>query len=177
VRRDQLEHVVRAAAAIVDEEEFVVIGSQAMLATVPSPPAAIVASVEVDIYPRRVPERAIEIDGAIGDGSMFHDTFGYYAHGVGPETAVAPGGWLDRLVPVRSENTRGATAWCMEPHDLVVAKLAAGRERDVAYARAALRAGIVDATVLRERIAQLDVDPARRDHIRSLLALAASEDA
>jgi hypothetical protein len=31
--------------------------------------------------------------GALGDGSPFHAAFGYYAHGVGPETAKAPAGW------------------------------------------------------------------------------------
>src|SRR5437763_1568132 len=48
----------------------------------------------------RAGERAAEIDGAIGDGSPFDSTFGYYAHGVGPETATAPAGWQERLVRV-----------------------------------------------------------------------------
>jgi hypothetical protein len=175
MRRGQLEHIIRAAAAIVGEEDFVVIGSQAMLASVPAPPPEIVASVEVDLYPRDSPDRAIEIDGAIGDGSMFHDTHGYYAHGVGPETAIAPLGWTERLVAVSNENTRGATGWCMEPHDLVVAKLAAGRDRDVDYARAALQAGIVDESLLLERVEQLQVDAALREHVRNLLTLAIAE--
>lgn len=63
MRRADLEHVVAAAAQIVGEDEFVVVGSQ-----------------------------AIEIEGAIGDGSHFHQTHGYYAHAVGPETAKAPAG-------------------------------------------------------------------------------------
>jgi hypothetical protein len=40
---------------------------------------------------------------------MFHETFGYYAHGVGEETAILPASWRERLVPLRNENTRGAT--------------------------------------------------------------------
>ena len=32
------------------------------------------------------------IDGAIGEASMFHDTFGYYAQGVVETTAVLPEG-------------------------------------------------------------------------------------
>jgi hypothetical protein len=54
-------------------------------------------SLEVDIYPLRDP-RADLIDGALGDGSQFHVAFGYYAHGVGPETAKAPAGWQERLL-------------------------------------------------------------------------------
>ncbi len=177
MRRDQLEHVLRAASAILDEDEFVVIGSQAMLASIPAPPPAIVASVEVDIYPMHAPDRAIEIDGAIGEGSMFHDTHGYYAHGVGPETAVAPSGWRDRLVPVRNDNTRGATGWCMEPHDLVIAKLVAGRDRDVGYARAAIDARIVDAGTLRERAETIDAPETVRAHVASLLQFVLTQEA
>ena len=159
MRRDQLEHVLRAASAIVGADDFVVIGSQAMLAS-------------VALYPRDAPDRAIEIDGAIGDGSMFHDTHGIYAHGVGPETAIAPAGWTDRLVPITNDNTRGATGWCMEPHDLVVSKLAAGRDRDIEYARAAIRAGIVDPRVLRDRIGMLGIDDDHRTRVETLLTIA-----
>ena len=58
------------------------------------------------------PERAILIDGAIGEGSYFHEQFGYYAQGVGPETAVLPEGWESRLVGVGNERTSGSTGWC-----------------------------------------------------------------
>lgn len=39
------------------------------------------------------------IDGSIGEASMFHDTFGYYAQGVVESTARLPDGWQARLVP------------------------------------------------------------------------------
>jgi len=32
-------------------------------------------SMEADLYPRNDPDRAIEIDSAIGDGSRFHETY------------------------------------------------------------------------------------------------------
>ena len=38
MRRHELEHVLRAAKGITDEIEFVVIGSQAILAQIPDPP-------------------------------------------------------------------------------------------------------------------------------------------
>ncbi len=84
--------MLRAAADIV-EDELVVIGSQAILAEHPNAPASLLRSVEVDLYPLTHPERADEIDGALGDGSRFHETYEYYARGVGPETAIAPAGW------------------------------------------------------------------------------------
>lgn len=145
MRRVDLEHVVAAAAQIVGEEEFVVVGSQAILGSFPNAPESLLRSQEADVYPRNAPEDAIKIDGAIGDGSHFHQTHGYYAHGVGPETAKAPAGWEQRLVPVRVpprvRSKVSATAFCLEPHDLILSKLAANRERDWNFAKEALAAG------------------------------------
>ncbi len=151
--REQLEHIVRAAAYIVDDDELIVVGSQAVLGQFPDAPAALLSSNEADVYPRNKPELADVIDGTIGELSPFHETFGYYAHGVGPTTAVLPEGWLDRLVPVSNANTRGATGWCLEIHDLVVSKLAAGREKDLDFAREAARHRLVREAVLKERLA------------------------
>lgn len=150
--REQFEHVIRAVAEIVNDE-IVVVGSQAILAEHPNAPAELLVSMEADVYPRHSPERAIEIDGALGDGSRFHETYGYYAHGVGPETAVAPAGWQERLIRLEVPATRPrdatVTVWCLEAHDLVLAKLAAGREHDLDFAEGALRAGLVDREQLR----------------------------
>jgi hypothetical protein len=105
------------------------------------------------VFPKDVPSDSILIDGAIGEMSTFHETFGYYAHGVSEDTAVLPEGWKDRLVPIHNENTRGATGWCLEPHDLAVSKLVAGREKDLAYVSAMVRHRLVDPATIRERLA------------------------
>ena len=156
MRRDQFEHVIRAAAEVVDDE-IVVVGSHAVLGVFPEAPEPLLTSLEVDMFPRSRPERADEIDGALGDGSPFHATWGYYAHGVGPETAIAPAGWEARLVkmelPPISRRPGTVVAWCLEHHDLVLAKLAAGRPHDRVYALEALRAGLVDAEQLRLGVA------------------------
>lgn len=169
MRREALEHVIRAAAAVSGEDDIVVVGSQAVLASAPDAPDELLVSVEADVFPRDRPERATDIDGAIGEGSIFFDTFGYYAHGVGPETAKPPAGWEQRLVPLRSDNTRGATGWCLEPHDLVLAKSVAGREKDWAFAEAALRHGIVEPGRLLDGVALLPVEPEQREHIAAQL--------
>ena len=113
MRRADLEHVIRAAAAITGEDEIVVVGSQAILGAHPDAPPSLTRSVEADVYPRRRPDLADLIDGSIGEDSMFHETFGYYAQGVAPETAVCPAGWEGRLVIVRNENTHLATGLCL----------------------------------------------------------------
>lgn len=90
-----------AAANVTGLDEFVVIGSQAILGGFEQPPEEMLHSLEVDIYPLRDPRGADLIDGALGDGSQFHVAFGCYAHGVGPETAKAPARWQKRLVKRR----------------------------------------------------------------------------
>lgn len=170
MRLHELEHVIRAAAEVAREPDIVVIGSQAILATDAEAPSPLSASMEADIYPREHPERATDIDGALGEYSRFHETFRYYAHGVGPETPQAPTGWQTRLIPIHNENTRGATGWCMEPHDLVLSKLAAGREKDLTFARAAIARGLVNSRELRSRVASMPLDQAGQRLVQANLA-------
>jgi len=177
VRIDELEHVIRAAAVVAREPDIVVIGSQAILATDREAPSPLNASMEADVYPREHPERAIDIDGALGEYSRFHETFGYYAHGVGPETAKAPAGWQTRLIPIHNENTRGATGWCIEPDDLVLSKLAAGREKDLTFARAAIARGLVNPGELRSRVAGMPLDQAGQRFVHAILNALADDGA
>ena len=171
MNRESFEHVIKAAAALVDDE-LVVLGSQAVLAHHRHPPAAILTSMELDLYPRNHPDRADEIDAGLGDGSRFHATYGYYAHGVGPETVTAPAGWEDRLVrlelPAIRRRDGGVIAWCLSMDDLVLAKLAAGRTHDVEFAYEAIKAGLADAEHL-----ELGVDlmpPGHKDDVGDRLA-------
>ncbi|MBI4699799.1 MAG: hypothetical protein HY744_01310 [Deltaproteobacteria bacterium] len=160
--RAQLEHIIAAAATIAEDDDIVVIGSQAILGQFPAAPAELLTSVEADIYPMNRPEHADLIDGTIGELSPFHDTFGYYAQGVGEQTATLPEGWKQRLVPVRGARTRGATGWCLEVHDLVIAKLFAGRDKDRRFVEAAARHGLVGRELLHGRLALTRGEPALR---------------
>jgi hypothetical protein len=158
MKRSELEHVIGAAAAIAEDDEIVVIGSQAILGTFPDAPADLLVSNEANVFPKHHPERADLIDGSIGELSPFHETFGYYAQGVGPETATLPAGWEARLVPVRSPKTRGTTGWCLEVHDLALSKYVALREKADVYCRVLVRSGLVDRTTLESRLAGMNLD-------------------
>lgn len=109
----------------------------------------------------------------MGDGSPFHEAFGYYAHGVGPETATAPAGWKTRLVPVHVQSAAGsarmATGWCMEAHDIVLAKCVAGRDRDWEFAEEAIRHGLVDPDELLRRVPDLPLPHAHRLRVEQAL--------
>jgi hypothetical protein len=165
MRRRDLEHIIRAAATIADDDEIIVIGSQAILGQFPDAPAALCVSNEADVFPKNKPERTDLIDGSIGEGSPFHETYGYYAQGVGAETATLPAGWQGRMVPVRSANTRDATGWCLEAHDLVLSKWYAARDKDRRFNRAAALAGLVGQALLLERLGAMPIDAARADQI------------
>ena len=162
MNRPQLEHIIRAAAGNADTREIVVIGSQAILGTYPDAPEELTRSIEADVFPRDKPADSILIDGAIGERSMFHETFGYYAHGVDETTATLPEDWRERLVPVCNENTRGATGWCLEVHDLAVSKLTAGREKDVEYLAALFRHALARPALVRERLGQTPLSTAEQ---------------
>src|SRR3954447_12412992 len=82
VNRSELEHVIRAAAAHAGTGEVIIIGSQAILGTYPDAPSELLRSIEADVFPKDRPADSILIDGAMGELSTFHQTFGYYAHGV-----------------------------------------------------------------------------------------------
>ena len=111
MNRQQLEHIIRAAAANADTREVAIIGSQAILGAYPDAPEELPVSIEADVFPKDCPADSILIDGAIGERSIFHETFGYYAHRVDETTATLPSGWRERLVRVENENTRGAIGW------------------------------------------------------------------
>ena len=155
MKRSDLEHILRASKGATGESEFIVIGSQSILGRFPDAPRELRQSMEADLYPRFKPELASTIEGTLGRYSQFDQTFGYYADGVGPETATLAPGWDQRLIAVSNENTDGAVGWCLEPHDLAVSKLAARREKDLAFVAALLRFGMVRPSRLEELIKTL----------------------
>jgi hypothetical protein len=170
MRREEFEHAIRAAGAVLGLHEVLVIGSQALHASVDGdlPPEAS-RSIEVDVAVLHGdPDGRLAdlIDGSIGEASMFHATFGYYAQGVVETTAVLPAGWQERLVRFESPGTNGVVAWCLEPHDLWVSKAIAGRPKDLEFCRAVAEGGMVDAGELRDRLANvLALDPRVRDAV------------
>lgn len=93
MRKDQLEHLIRAAGEVTGEREILVIGSQALLGTIHRPfDRTLTFSAEADLAFRN--ERLADlVDKNLGELSSFHDEYGVYAQGVVPETACLPEGW------------------------------------------------------------------------------------
>ena len=166
MKRSELEHLIRAAGRIAGGREIVVIGSQAVLGQFPDAPVALLASMEADLYPKNDPGLADKVDGAIGEGSRFHAQYGYYAQGVGPDTATLPRGWQRRLVRIENSNTGGYAGLCLEVHDLALSKYVAGREKDREFTRELARHQMTDKKILLKRLAATGIDAALSRAVR-----------
>jgi hypothetical protein len=169
MKRSQLEHIIRAVGSITQDQDVIVLGSGSVLGQFPAFPEDFIPSVEADVFPKNKPDLADLVDGSIGELSPFHKAYGYYAHGVGKETANnLPKNWEKRLVRIQNENTGGITGWCVEVHDLVVGKYVAAREKDLELASVLISRGMIDWKTLLERIEELAPDI--RERVRNRAA-------
>jgi hypothetical protein len=152
MKRSELEHIIRAAGRIAGDEEIVVIGSQAILGQFPDASGILARSAEADVFPLNRPERSDLIDGPIGEGSHFHEEYGYYAQGVDEHTAILPNGWRDRLVRIQNANTDGRVGLCLDVHDLAISKYIAGRDKDLEFTAELARHVMTNASTLKQRL-------------------------
>jgi hypothetical protein len=165
MKRPEIELLMREAGKLAHEWEFVIIGSQAAHAFTAKPPAEVLLSRECDIYPKNRPETANFLTLNLGKKSPFARKHGYFADLVAPELATIPAGWESRL---KSVELGPVTAWCLEIHDLVISKLAAGRLKDLEFAAAMLELRLAKRATLVKRIEQLD-DPRDRERVKAKL--------
>ena len=99
MKKQQVDHVLRAAGRITGEKLFIIIGSQSLHGKYPDLADEILKSVEVDLVAGEKGART-EWLNAIGHLSPFHENFGYYADPVDLSTATLPKGWKGRLSTV-----------------------------------------------------------------------------
>ncbi len=174
MQRHQLEHLIRAAATVTNRYEFVIVGSQSILGSIESPPFDCLFSMEADLYALGAEELSDQIDGVLGEGSQFHETYGYYAQGVDSSTAKLPAGWESRLRRLQGPGTDDRIGYCIDVLDLFMSKCAAARPKDRDFNMTLLRAGVVDAEVALALVAHMPVDNRAQASIRSFIARLAS---
>jgi hypothetical protein len=139
-------------------------GSQSILASysVAALNPDLLMSAEVDIMPVDADAAEIErlsdhLHGSLGQDSSFQEAFGFHVDGITIDTSVLPQGWVYRLIPA-VDPASGATAWCLDPHDLAIAKLIAGRSKDLDFVRVLVTDRLVDPAQVREGLVSID-DP------------------
>lgn len=168
MRRDQLEHAIRAACQIAGVTEVIIVGSQAILGTYTEDelPFQATRSAEVDVLPMaddndQIARLADEIEGVAGELSSFAELHGFNIDGVDLQTSALPEGWRARLVRIQNANTAAPSGepqfigWCLDKEDLCVAKLCALREKDQNFVDALITAALVDPHVITARLATL----------------------
>jgi hypothetical protein len=175
--REQLEHAIRAACDVSEDSEIWIFGSQAILGEFPNAPKELRTSIEVDVHPKNRSDKIDTIDGVLGELSLFHQTHGFYVHGLPiREAIILPQGWKHRVTPVFDEvATNGKTGWCLEIHDLAASKLAAYREKDREFVRILLIEDMINAQTLIERICILRSDESLRDRLVQWIKVTAKE--
>ncbi len=168
MRKHELKAALRAAARLTGEHEFFIIGSQALHAVCSRPPAEVLVSQECDLYPRTRPETAGLLDRELGRNSAFARKHGFYVDVVTPEIASLPEGWESRMKPFCVGRV---TASCLDIHDLLASKLAAGRLKDLELVGAVLKLRLVRLRVLRARLSKLGPASATEQALLSLKAV------
>lgn len=175
--RDELEHAIRATCAVAEDSELWIFGSQAILGQYPEAPDTLRSSVECDVAPKNRPETVERIDLALGELSQFHETHGFYVHGLSLEAATLPAGWKDRTHKIQNPNTEQNSGYCVEAHDLAASKLVAFRDKDREFVRTLLRERLIDSHTLLERIDALPCDEDERVRLGRWVTITVGADA
>jgi len=159
MKRNELKMALRAAGRVARQSDFILIGSQAIHAHCRRPPAEVLLSQECDLYPRAQPKVASLLDAELGRNSTFAHRHGFYVDIVTPDLASLPEGWEQRLKPFRAGRI---TAFCLELHDLLASKLAAGRLKDLELVGAVLKLRLGKVSILRRRVVKFPLESERQ---------------
>lgn len=149
---EQLQRLVEATEKLLGPERIVVMGSSAFLGSFPE--AASISEIEtsrdVDLLLSPSSEENARIAfEALGEGRTFSKKFGVHVDILRPDAAeLLPKGWEDRLLPL----DKSRIIFCLDAHDVGIAKLLAGRAKDMALLSELIRLGLLDWPILEDRL-------------------------
>ena len=165
----EFENLLCQAGRIARDRDFFLIGSQALRGMCEAIPRDFPKTIEADLYPRNHPQAWGLLRDGLGRRSKFFRLKGYYLDCTDPGLATLADGWTDRLIPFRTPRTGGVTAWCLDPHDLFAAKLAAWRMKDQLFLAAMLRHKFAKPALVKTRVAELPVTAAQKKEMLAAL--------
>lgn len=136
-------------------------------------PADMSITQEIDIYaPYADDIESISqmIDTNIGQGSRFHDEFGYYGDGVSPTTAKMPSDWEARAVEYRGAGCPDVVVTVPDENDVALAKLAAWRDKDQDWLTQGVNYGVLSLKIMISRLDRMpEANPERGSPARETL--------
>lgn len=134
--------------------EFVVVGSLSILGIVAGKnvPPRMLMSIDVDCFTRNDPDRIFELREALGEGSPFEATHGFYLDPISPKMPTLPEQWEHRLIQVPLAN--GIVVFFLDPNDAAVSKYARSEPRDRKWIQAGLEAALLSAPIIESRFRQ-----------------------
>lgn len=159
MRREDFDALVAAVAVTAEVKEVIVVGSQAILASVGEErlPGETTLSPEIDVVIASSP-RAGSVRMMLGPGSLMDRQRGVYVDVVSEHTPHLPANWRSRAVRRWPADAPGVSALCPDIHDLALAKLGAGRrDKDLPYVESLFAADppLLDLDVLESRIPEM----------------------
>jgi hypothetical protein len=174
MRRQAIEHMLRAAGEATGQKRFVLVGSAAVTIWFDTVPSGMAMTPEADLFAPDAddPEQiSFELDTILGQMSAFHDAHGYFVDGVSPNTARLPADWRDRAIEYANPNTNGVVAIIPAPEDIAVAKLVRCDDRDLDFIVAGVRHGLLDMTLVETRATGLQIDDLEQGSMQEKLAI------
>lgn len=149
----KLAHLVRMAQALAPQQRIVLFGSMCVLVKYPGiaeETALYQITYDADFIPEPWDDDLGKfMNDTMGKESDFRDRYTYYADIVRPAAFEQfPPGFQDRLVPIDGFQN----AYALEIHDMAVAKLWAGRPKDIALLGALLHLGKIDQDTMAKRL-------------------------
>jgi len=166
-----------------ETDVLVVVGSQAILVGWPNSPDFMRHSGEIDAYPANweiweearnrtsqpgspAAEASEEIAATCGEGSTFHEQWGFYIDGVNGRTSPLPEGWQERALYKEMRNREGAVVTVVAPcpEDLMISKARRLSDKDKDFIEMFHKFRPIDPAVMRERLQQVrDIHPELRE--------------
>lgn len=137
--------LLRAAALrmadLTGESSFVLVGAGSLAITAPGF-GELARSDDVDMWPRNNETAALdECIAQLGEGSPFHDQYGFYIERVGGWTLLTqPAGWESRATRV---NFDGIEVLALGLLDVAYNKLEANRSKDEEFLKTAKTEGLI----------------------------------
>lgn len=181
--QSDLDRAVRAVAGLLQTDEVVVVGSQALIVGRDDIDRSLRSSVEFDMYSANAArwqadnpglEASEQIAGTLGEGSDFHLRHGYFVDGVDERTATLAADWRSRAVTRQVEGIVGSTILAVAPcaTDIVAAKLHRGDPKDQEFASRCMRLGLTHYAEVLQTIRRIAVPDGHRERAEQALRMA-----